>query len=578
MNSQPQPDEAPQGDLAFRGVNLRLRPSLLEPGWLSGATNSRLTDGAVRRRAGFNIKPWANLSSSGSAIPVALVAPLQGVGVFADPDDSKWIILVANGLTYYTAPNNACRAIALPAGVSLTGQTLQFVQANGALYMFRGTGAATLRLREVTSDWEVIAQLDNDPANVAQNPSDGTSTIPNADWAVCVQNRLVLPNVALGRDVLSVSDYFNVTRYQPTLESFRVSQPDDEAILSGFEVPTPQDTPSSALLVGKRGSIYVISGIAGDLSGLARQTVTQEYGLPLRRAIWRVGRDVWFVVPGRGVCSLAQTEQNKWQGVDVPLTRDVQPFIDRVNWNASSVIRGIKVGNFTYIAFPIDGATTNNSVLVYDHLNTAWAGYDTGVSVYEFLPYPIEGVDKLLVLTNSGYLGVYGEGDVDHTTGSAQAEITQTWRTRGYALRSHLGRHRARELTVQLQTRQPRYTLTATLDGANETVTIASAKTRDRTKYFKPHTRPKWVASNVNNDHATKFREDYSVDAVTAINPGSNGVDFSLLQETTERYRCSAAVRGQYIVFSGSNDRGAAELVAVNVESVEVDKRKGVRG
>jgi len=581
-------DQAPEGDMAFRGVNLRLRPALLPAGFLSAGTNGRFTDRTYKPRSGFAIMPWANTGTQNS--PQALSGALQGIGVFKDPDDTKWIVFAANGATYYTRPNQTARAIALPAGVSLSGQSLHFEQANGALYMFRvaasGVAAAPLRLREVTQDWEEIAQLDNSPEYLAQNPSDGTAVIPNAAWAVCLQNRLILPNVSLGRDVLSVSDYYNVTRFQPTLESFRVSQPDDEAIFSAFEVPTPDDTPSSALLVGKENSIFVITGIAGNLSGLRRQTVTLAYGLKLRRAIWSVGRDVWFVVPGRGVCSLTQTEQNKWQGVDIPMSAmdtdhgrwtDITPVIDRINWNASSVIRGTHVGNFSYVAVPLDGATSNNAILVFDHVNKSWTPYDTGVSVFDFIPFAVNGLERLLIMTNSGYLGVYEEGDVDHTSGSASSAITHTWATRGYATRSTLGRIRATALHLQLKTRNPRYTLSAALDGVNESVTIASAKTKDRTKYYKPHTRPRWVATNANNDHATKFREDYSVDRTTGVNPGSNGIDPSLLQETTEHYRCGSAVRGQSIVFRGSNDQGVCELHGVMIESVKVDKKKGVR-
>jgi hypothetical protein len=566
-------DVPPEGDASFRGVNLRLRPSLLPPGTLSAATNARLTDGACKPRGGFACKPWATPASLGSAVPVALTN-LQGAGVFKDPDDNRWIVIAANGVVYYTRPGNAARVIGLPAGVSLAGQTIEFVQCMNDLMVFRGTGAGQLITPNVTSDFRTITQLDNAGAFADQNPEDGTSTIPPAAWGVTLQLRLLLPNTALGKDILSVSDYFNYTRYQPTLESFRVNQGDDESVLSAFPVPTPDDTPSSAVLVGKDNSIYVVSGIIGDLSGLQRQDVTAEYGMPLRRAIWRVGRDVWFMVPGRGVSSLGQTSQNKWQASDEPVSTEIQPLIERINWNAGAVIRAAKVGNFSYIAVPLDGATSNNAILVYDHLNGAWAGYDTGVSVFEFIPFPIEGVEKLLILTNSGYLGVYGEGHVDQSGASTNTEISHTWQTRGYALRSQLGRLRVQRLSLQLKTRWPRYTLTAGLDGANETRTIASAKTKSRTRYYRPHTRAAWVESNTNNDHATAYREDYSVDLSSATSFNTSGIDLSLLQETTEELRCPNGTRGQFVTFRGSNDRGQCELHGVSLEAVRVEAKR----
>jgi len=310
-----------------------------------------------------------------------------------------------------------------------------------------------------------------------------------------------------------------------------------------------------------------------------------------RCTFWMVGKDVWFMVPGRGVCSLTQTTSNLWQGVDVPVSADLQPIIDRINWAASSVIRAVKVGNFSYIAVPLDTATTASTILVYDHLAAAgpdpnnpnkppgaWAGYDSpGFSVFEFLPFPINGVDKLLILTTSGYLGVYEEMSVDQTGPATNAEITHTWRTRGYSLRSRLGRIRVSQIDLELKTRNPRYTVTAYLPGVNTTRVIASAVTRDRTKYRRPYTRAPWDPSNANDDHATAGRQDYSVDMTTAINFNTTGVDLSLLQETTETYRCPAAARGQFVQFAGSNDRGACELHGVVIAKGEVDKRKGMK-
>jgi hypothetical protein len=729
--------------------------------------------------------------------------------VFRDPDDTKWIVFAVNGATYYTRPHNTAREIALPDGVTLdAAQRVEFVQANGALYMFRGTEEAPLRLNSVSQEaWQEIAQLDNDPEFLDQNPEDGTETIPAADWAVCLQNRLVLPNMALGRDVLSISDYFNVTRYQPTLESFRISQPDDEKVLSAFPVPTPDDTPSSALLVGKETQNFIVSGISGNLAGLARQDVTGDYGFSLRRAIWRVGRDIWGVVPKRGVFSLSQTSQNKWQGIDVPISQEIQPVFNRINWTYADQIRAVKVGNFSYIAVPLDdaivqsgppvfdpsdlanlaegqsydegswtvpttpltyylwvpgnsqqleyrqglslvgtvatasipasgylfqvpagqfmvlrkasgsgpvtdkfydltpdksdypniveyasdvgdaqaapygrrrvvithsqsggvvftGATlpltrptdlntqaevmgrtwvyaqfgfepgdgtpkwyqvdggdwplvsaaevaendvpdevvellgtepppflvpysvpvanANNAILVYDHVNKAWAGYDTGVSVFDMFPFPVLGVERLLILTNQGFLGIYEEADLDHgpellddtIVGTARNEIEHTWATRGYALRSKLGRIRATDLAVQLQTFNPRYTLSARLDGVNETRTIADARTRDRRKYFRPHTKPRYVETNENDDHALPYREDYSVDYSGGVDRGS-GINGGLKQEATEHYAPPKGSRGQFVVIEGSNDQGACDLHAVAIESKKVDRRKG---
>jgi hypothetical protein len=668
-----QTDQPPQGDVMWRGVNLRTHPASLEPGWLAGARNMRCQDGKPKSRAGCYLLPWlqpvpafmvrlastANLSLSGAAtvdgkavvtgdrvlaknqttttargiyvantagawtratdlnasaefvngsrIAVrqgdtnvntvwtlgvsggfvmdtntptftaanhfAAISGLQGVGVFADPDDLKWIVYAAGGAVYYCGPGMAARSIALPAGVSIAGETVEFVQAMDVLLMFRGTASNPLVLRAVTDVWEEIVQKTNDPLFSEQNPDDGTDPIPPAEWALALQNRVILPNTTIGKDVFSVSDYFNFTRYQPTLASFRINQGDEQAVVAGYEVPTPDDTPSSAMLVFKENSVFIVSGIVGDLEGLALQTVTKEYSCANRKAIWRVGRDVWFVSAGRGVSSITQTAQNKLQGVDVPVSLDIQPLIARINWQAKAKMRGAKVGNFSYIAVPLDGSSANNALLVFDHLNQAWAGYDNGVAVAELLPFTYQGVERLFILTTGGYFGLYEEVSADATSATAWTAIDFSATTRGYPLQSTLGRMRATGFTMQLKTWGPRYTVTATMDGAAETQTLASQKTKSRLLYYRPHMKAPWVNSNVNLDHGTAYRQDYSLDWSDDV--WITSLNFDLYQETLESYRPPRGTRGFYTQFTVANDRGRAELHGVSVESQRIDQRRG---
>lgn len=66
-------------------------------------------------------------------------------------------------------------------------------------------------------------------------------------------------------------------------------------------------------------------------------------------------------------------------------------------------------------------------------------------------------------------------------------------------------------LNLVLNTWKPRYTLSAMRDGYNEIWALRSARERDNTLYRYPHTAQRWDASNYNDDHGTRGREDYSV-------------------------------------------------------------------
>lgn len=566
-------DEVPQGDAAFRGVNARLRPSLLSPGYVSSARNVRFTTGSIETRRGLKLFPVTNKAASFSAT-ITPFTTVYGACVFEDPNSAKWMVIAADGNVYVTRPGLTARVLPLPAGVTITS-AVEFTQVNSVLLMHRGVDLASLILDNLDLPWRTKPLLPNDAQFVAQNPTDGTSAIPNTTWGVAVQNRMVFPDATQGKDVLGVTDYFNITRFQPTLEAFRVNAGEDESIIAAFPVPTPDDTPSSALAVFKDNSVFIISGIVGDLSGLARQDVTREYSAASRKAIIKRGRDVVFMAAGRGISSITQTETNKWQGVDVPVSTDITPIIARINWSASAAIRAAAVGNFDYWAVPLDGATANNAIIVYDREQQAFAGYDTGVAVKEFLIFPWMGVDRLWILTTAGYIGLYEEGSSDQTAAGSFAAIAGEFTTRGYALRSKLGRVRAEEITLQLSTWNPRFSLSAIMDGVNESRAIATNKTRDRTKYDRPHTAARWDAHNTNNDHDTPYRQDYSV-ALTGndFNLGS-GVSFGRAQESTERYHVPAGARGQTVQFQLTSDRGRVSCHGVAIETVEVERVKG---
>jgi len=48
------------GDEGFRGVNMRLHPSVLPPGWVSEAVNARFNDGVAETRKGLVRLGWLN--------------------------------------------------------------------------------------------------------------------------------------------------------------------------------------------------------------------------------------------------------------------------------------------------------------------------------------------------------------------------------------------------------------------------------------------------------------------------------------------------------------------------------------
>ncbi|MBK8001733.1 MAG: hypothetical protein IPK15_24275 [Verrucomicrobia bacterium] len=122
-----------------------------------------------------------------------------------------------------------------------------------------------------------------------------------------------------------MSDLNDYTRYVPVAQEFNINQGSAGTLVAIFKF---HDT---TIIAFKQHSIYAISNVYGDLSELRQDELTGEFGLVARKSIAHVGKDLWFLSE-LGVMSLTQTEQNKLQGVLLPVSDPIQPLIDRINW------------------------------------------------------------------------------------------------------------------------------------------------------------------------------------------------------------------------------------------------------
>jgi hypothetical protein len=71
------------------------------------------------------------------------------------------------------------------------------------------------------------------------------------------------------------------------------------------------------------------------------------------------------------------------RGAEEPISKNIQPYIDRLNKDLSNKSVGILFDNRYYLAVPLDSAPGindargNNSILVYNFLNGGWESLDT---------------------------------------------------------------------------------------------------------------------------------------------------------------------------------------------------------
>lgn len=467
------------GDQRFVGVNMRLEPSSVPPGYVSEAINCRFTRGVIETRKGFTVPSWANRHnlvtavSGGSTqiygpgpgfVGVNITSPtsctltlpnnaglvvgqsfsfttnntglqyidggtafgranmngvitsltpstsivleidppnpggsgvwtvnnyaftmwlgvgsgggpprvtgiggtfswgtIYGMGVFKDPTNFREVLVVAtSGGVYYTSPNNIPYPIQLPAGVTISAP-VTFTQAFDKFVMHRGKTLTAFYISSVNDTWTEVSQ------SLADNPIDGTDAIPNGERSIFCQNRLLIP---CRNDEIAASDFNDISRYAPTLQEFRVNQG------SADKLVTISKFNDSTVIAFKEGSVYAISGVSGDLSGLKLDQLTDRFGLVAAKSVAQVGSDIWFLSQ-LGVMSIRQTETNNLQGVSMPVSEPIKPLIDRINWKYASGAVSAYVDNKYYLAVPLDDAVA----LGYEQAPIGFTPVDTNYAV-----------------------------------------------------------------------------------------------------------------------------------------------------------------------------------------------------
>lgn len=389
-------DDAPKtdGDQRWIGVDEKTEPALLPPGYMSSAKNCRFRAGHPETRGGDTIWPW--MRSDGMTKFGTVFCAVQ----FSDPvDGSEWIVVAADSGVWATQPNNVAKAVALPAGVTLTAATcIQMVQCFNVLVMLRGEDTAPL---------VCATGLDTGFTAITQTGSgDGTEAIPSSSFGLFFANRLLLIHE---RDQVAASDALDYTRYSPTLASFRINQGDNDALVAVAAFN------ESTLIMLKDQSVWRVDNVYGDLSQVALRKVTEQYGCTAPRSVVQFGTDLaWF--SERGVETLKLTELNQVQARAAALSDKMTATMARVNWKYASGVKAAFWDGKLYFAVPLDDANVVDEVtnwissFSYNGTNTDGSGATvTTTDLTDGLVYRYrQGAnDRWFYTTNGATLNIY---------------------------------------------------------------------------------------------------------------------------------------------------------------------------
>jgi hypothetical protein len=158
-----------------------------------------------------------------------------------------------------------------------------------------------------------------------------------------------------------------------------------------------------SLLVFNRNSIHLVQNTI-NLETASTRLLTNEVGCVSRKSITQVGNQVIFL-SDNGVYGTQFLDEYNLRGTETPLSEPINETIKRINKEAWEQSVAVYFDNRYYIAVPLDGATENNAILVYNFLNQQWESVDTVADDNYYST-------NLLVLGDGNNRGVYAINDV----------------------------------------------------------------------------------------------------------------------------------------------------------------------
>jgi len=218
----------------------------------------------------------------------------------------------------------------------------------------------------------------------------GFMNMPGAPWGVYFQRRMWTPfwydpagtyssptyTAKDQHDQIAASDILDPWTYDQIESQFRITAGIADHLV-GLQ-PFYED----ALMVLNRNSLHLVVGTQGSLADTVVKELTREVGCLARKSIVSQGNSVFFL-SDNGVYGVGFIEGYNLRGIEEPLSKPIQPIIDRINKTLASKSVGVYFNNRYYLALPLDSqagsndAAGNNSVIVFNMLNKGWESLDT---------------------------------------------------------------------------------------------------------------------------------------------------------------------------------------------------------
>lgn len=399
----PAREYAVDGDQGFIGLNSKDNPVNLGKNFVSASGNFRFDRGVAIVRKGTK-----KLTTN------SFTEAIYGACTYTKTDGTELIILVvSNGLyTYNPDTDTLSSKIAFPAGEVITASDdvdVYQAQGIGYVYICRGFSKTVLR-------W-------NGTTTIAIPGFSTHTNYPNSRQAIYFNNRHI---VQIDQNTFRVSHYLSDNTWS-ALDMFSINDGGSDTLVG----ITPWQL--NEFVIFMRNSIfYAAVGVGANVAGNAAdntnsyvKSLATDIGCIARGSIVQAGGGIIFL-SDNGVYMLnpngaSQGSSNTPEGMRLltmaePLSATISDVISRINFNAVDKASAIYWENRYYLAVPLDGSQTCNTILVYNFINKAWESvdsYPTGFDVRNLLVIKRGNKRRMISVDRDDGLFLFEELDWD---------------------------------------------------------------------------------------------------------------------------------------------------------------------
>jgi len=574
------------GDAKFIGVDMTRDRALLGPGMMAGTLNKRLRNGAAATRPG-------NLQPGDFAAP--FTNTFIGSGIYSNPNGDEVMLVAEANATYDFGGAIGVRAfvwalqsgkdpsrVALAAGQTLSGSSgVNFVQAFDKVILLRRPSAGTTPL-----EWDGTAGHTFD---AVVKPAGAFAIIPSAWNGEPFQSRVLyyaaFYSAPPWNSQFIQSDILEYAGYDPDLCTFNVNAGESDYMIRIW--PYFQ----RSVVVFKRRTIHQVANFADDPTFMTQRQLSKVHGLCATNCVVESGPDLLFLDEPGGIYKLNQVIQDRIATEPYPVSDDIQPLIDRINWpQAQQWACAATLKEYAYFALPLNiypGGTGNDAVAVYNTVTSKWESTPDFVTDAAFRIHALHvtkfrdgrAVFALDYTAKKIYALYQGGASAKDEVNDTVVPIIDAMETRGYTCGDPAGFKRYSRAVLALRTVNPLVKVSALSDGYNESKDLTPTPlTKDRLKFY-PHGHDDFNAAT--DDPAEPKREDYStaglldnfvgedfelipVGPVSQIPPSTDSVT-GPLQESREPF--SVRVNARWLSLRIQNENGVCEVLATGIEA-----------